>query len=76
MSVIENFKHERCISCRGLIISGPVHYSTVKITDRDGKRVVTEVRCQHCAERYAEACWPEDWGPCPHTPRTIGQSQH
>jgi DNA-directed RNA polymerase subunit RPC12/RpoP len=51
-----------CIDCGAEVIGGqPLHASTVYFNNK----VTVEYRCEQCAVEYAQALWPDDWGPYP-----------
>jgi hypothetical protein len=61
----------RCIGCKAEIIGGePLHQMRVQI----GSVVTFEYRCRECAEKLAEALWPEDYGPFPHQQHKAGRA--
>jgi hypothetical protein len=49
----------KCCHCGGEIVYGEPHVMWVK--DDHGER--DTYWCEDCIDEYAEACWPEDWGP-------------
>jgi len=53
----------RCIDCGGELIAGAKLCETT-VSENGVERV--ERRCEHCAEEYARALWPEEtFGPYP-----------
>jgi len=58
-----------CVDCGGLVTFGEVHDLKVE-TKMNGQWVSRiQTRCVECSQIYAEAMWPEDWGPYKHPPR-------
>jgi hypothetical protein len=49
----------KCCHCGGEIVYGEPHVMWVK--DDQGER--DTYWCAVCIDDYADACWPEDWGP-------------
>jgi hypothetical protein len=60
-----------CCDCGGEIVFGRVFETTVQWY---GQPPRVDRRCQECAETYAWACWPEDYGPCPYQNHKAGRA--
>jgi RNase P subunit RPR2 len=58
----------KCDDCGAEIVYGKPH----KMRETVGSSTTIVTQCQECAEYFAWACWPEDYGPCPYQLRRAG----
>jgi hypothetical protein len=61
---------ERCDDCGAEIVFGEPH--KMKDTRNGVTRMVTQ--CEECADAFAWAHWPEDWGPYPYPKHKAGNA--